>query len=87
MVQMVMCDKNSRKGIEVKIIFLKNLLETTHTYSCIYYDSVSTVTKIIAVTATAAGKTHELYHQHFPSIMIEESSSTSAINAERSVPG
>jgi hypothetical protein len=87
MIKMVMGDKNRRKRIEVHVIFLKHLLETTQADSGIYYDSISAVSEIIAVTATAAGKTHELNHQHCPSIIIEESSSNSAIKTERSVPG
>ena len=87
MVQVVMRDKHSRKGIHIKFILQQHLLQTTQADTGIYDDASVFRTEIIAVAAASARKTHELHHQHTPSILNESSPSTSASRADRSVPG
>jgi hypothetical protein len=54
MVQMIMRNQHSRKGIRRKIIFLERLLETTKTHACIDQNATILSSKIIAVATASA---------------------------------
>ena len=54
MVQMVMRHKYCRKGIHVKILFLKHLLQSSEADPGIYDDSVMLCSKKVAVAAASA---------------------------------
>jgi hypothetical protein len=54
MIEMIVSDQNSREGVHIHIILLKNLLQTTQADSCINQDSPSISPEIVAVSATAA---------------------------------
>jgi hypothetical protein len=59
MVEMIMGHKNRREGIYVQTVLLKGFLETTQTYTGIDKNAFVISSKIITVSTTTAGKTHE----------------------------